>query len=166
MAPDDLFRYDGYVIDSGTRLRHCHYATAQPDFTERFTFESAATGPAPLSQAAVRLLYLVAGVSYYKTTAAPVIDLGDLATSSLERSFLIELLHTRSGRIRLPQRHRPVGTCRSLVPTGSEPPSPAYEPERGRPLIPFGGGIDSIVTVDALSLDHPEAALCVVNPTR
>ena len=41
---------------------------------------------------------------------------------------------------------------------------PTYEPERGRPLIPFGGGIDSIVTVDALSLDHHDATLCVVNP--
>jgi hypothetical protein len=34
----------------------------------------------------------------------------------------------------------------------------------GRPLIPFGGGIDSIVTVAALAADHPEAALFVMHP--
>ena len=40
----------------------------------------------------------------------------------------------------------------------------AYEPDPGRPLIPFGGGIDSIVTVASLAADHPDAALCVVEP--
>ena len=39
-----------------------------------------------------------------------------------------------------------------------------YEPVPGRPLIPFGGGIDSIVTVASLVADHPDAALCVVEP--
>ena len=39
-----------------------------------------------------------------------------------------------------------------------------YVPGPGRPLIPFGGGIDSIVTVESLSGDHPGAALCVVDP--
>ena len=39
-----------------------------------------------------------------------------------------------------------------------------YDPAPGRPLIPFGGGIDSIVTVAALAADHPEAALFVVQP--
>ena len=39
-----------------------------------------------------------------------------------------------------------------------------FDPAPGRPLIPFGGGIDSIVTVAALAPDHPDAALCVVEP--
>ena len=38
--------------------------------------------------AAVRILYLLAGVSYYKTSAAPLIDLGDLPTTAPERDFL------------------------------------------------------------------------------
>ncbi len=46
------------------------------------------------------------------------------------------------------------------APTGAVP----YEPEPGRPLIPFGGGIDSIVTVESLSGDHPQSALFVVHP--
>ena len=39
-----------------------------------------------------------------------------------------------------------------------------YDPEAGRPLIPFGGGIDSIVTVESIAPDHPGAALCIVAP--
>ena len=38
--------------------------------------------------AAVRILYLLAGVSYYKTSAAPLIDLGQLPTTATERDFL------------------------------------------------------------------------------
>ena len=49
---------------------------------------------------------------------------------------------------------------RTRAPTTPVP----FEPEPGRPLIPFGGGIDSIVTVAAVTPDHPDAALCVVAP--
>ncbi len=163
MAPDNPFRYDGYVIDSARNSVICRYATAEQTFTERFTFERGGEWAGPAVEAAVRLLYLVAGVSYYKTTAAPVIDLGDLATSSLERSFLVEYYRHGLGEFAY-RNDLDLRDLRVTGPDRSEPPVPAYEPERGRPLIPFGGGIDSIVTVDALSLDHPEAALCVVNP--
>ncbi len=49
-------------------------------------------------------------------------------------------------------------------PEAAAAPPAAFDPEPGRPLIPFGGGIDSIVTVEALAGDHPDAALCVVEP--
>ncbi len=163
MPPDDLFRYDGYVIDPADNSVTCHYATSQQTFTERFTFERGGEWADPAVQAAVRLLYLVAGVSYYKTTAAPIIDLGYLATSSLERSFLIEYYTHGLGEFAY-RNHIDLGDLRVTGPDRSEPPPPTYEPERGRPLIPFGGGIDSIVTVNALSQEHHDAALCVVNP--
>ena len=35
-----------------------------------------------------RLVFLLAGVSYYKTAAPPVIDLGDTAVTDAERAFL------------------------------------------------------------------------------
>jgi hypothetical protein len=41
---------------------------------------------------------------------------------------------------------------------------PDYVPDPMRPLIPFGGGIDSIVTVAWLARHAPDAALCVVHP--
>ena len=39
----------------------------------------------PAAQAAARIVYLLAGVSYYKTAAPPVIDLGDTALTGRER---------------------------------------------------------------------------------
>ena len=38
-------------------------------------------------------------------------------------------------------------------------------PGRG-PLVPFGGGIDSIVTVDAIAAEHRDTALFVLHPPR
>ncbi len=163
MALDDIFRYDEYVIDPARDAVLCRYAAGEHVFTERFTFSSGGDWADPAVRAAARLLYLVAGVSYYKTTAAPVIDLGDLATTSLERSFLTEyFVH---GLAEFAFRNGiDLGGLRVVGPDLADPPTPAYAPRPGRPLIPFGGGIDSIVTVDALSLDHPDAALCVVHP--
>ena len=163
MTSDDLFRYDGYVMDPSNNSVTCHYATAEHSFTERFTFETGGSWADPAVEAAARLLFLVAGVSYYKTTAAPVIDLGALPTSPLERSFLLE--YYTNGLAEFAYRNEiDLGDLRVIGPDRSDPHPPLYEPERGRPLIPFGGGIDSIVTVDGLSSDHPSAALCVVNP--
>ena len=78
MAPDDLFRYDEYVIDPARHTVTCRYATMNTSSPSDSPSRRAATGHDPAVRPP-RLLFLVAGVSYYKTTAAPVIDLGDLA---------------------------------------------------------------------------------------
>ena len=44
----------------------------------------------PAARAAARIVYLLAGVSYYKTAAPPVIDLGGTALTERERAFLRE----------------------------------------------------------------------------
>jgi hypothetical protein len=49
-------------------------------------------------------------------------------------------------------------------PDAEATPLVPYAPEGDRPLIPFGGGIDSIVTADTVSREHPEASLFVVHP--
>ena len=73
------------------------------------------------------------------------------AVTATERAFLRELLPRRARRVRLPQRPRPDGPADRRAASWSatragrlRPPTP------GRPLIPFGGGIDSIVTVELL----------------
>ena len=58
-------------------------------------------------------------------------------------------------------RSSPTATASICAACGWRAPTPAtaapvaYEPEPGRPLIPFGGGIDSIVTVAALAAGPP-----------
>ncbi len=88
MPPPDRFRYDGYAIDTADAAVVCHYATGDQTFTERFAFEGGSDWNDPAVQAAVRILYLLAGVSYYKTSAAGLIDLGNLPTTAPERDFL------------------------------------------------------------------------------
>ena len=163
MPAHDQFRYDGFAIDPASSVLTCDYSTATRSFTERFTFERGGDWEDPAVRAAARLLYLLAGVSYYKTTAAPLIDLGDLPTTPDERAFLagyyVDGLAEFAYRNGLDLRGLRV-TGPDAVPAASVP----YDPEPGRPLIPFGGGIDSIVTVESIAPDHPEAALCIVAP--
>ena len=71
MPPPDRFRYDGYAIDPADSVVVCRYATDAHVFTERFAFEHGGDWDDPAVVAAVRILYLLAGVSYYKTSAAP-----------------------------------------------------------------------------------------------
>ena len=163
MPPSDRFRYDGFAIDPVESTVVCRYRTGSHIFTERFAFASGGDWDDPAVVAAVRILYLLAGVSYYKTTAAPLIDLGELSTTAAERDFLHDFYVHGLGEF----AYRNELDLRGLRVEGPDAGSVvplAYSPEPDRPLIPFGGGIDSIVTVAALSADHPGAALCVVEP--
>src|SRR6516164_5219605 len=168
MTPPDQFRYDGYTIDRAAGRVRCAYSTATHTFTEELGFVPSgsaeeASWDDPAAEAAVRLLFLLAGVSYYKTSAAAVVDLGDHATTPDERAFLktflVEGLGEFAYRNGLDLRGIAV-TGPDAVAAGSVP----YEPLPDRPLIPFGGGIDSIVTVDAVARAHPAASLCIVHP--
>jgi hypothetical protein len=163
MPPPDRFRYDGFAIDQAESVVQCRYRAGDHTFTERFTFVGGGEWDDPAVVAAVRLLTLVAGVSYYKTTAAPLIDLGDLPTTAAERSFLRTFYVNGLGEFAY-RNGLDLRGLRVEGPDAGGGAPPAYAPEPGRPLIPFGGGIDSIVTVAALASDHPDAALCVVEP--
>ena len=163
MPPPDRFRYDGYSIDPADSVVVCRYATGAHVFTERFAFDHGGDWDDPAVVSAVRILYLLAGVSYYKTSAAPLIDLGEMQTTAAERDFLHSFFANGLGEF----SYRNGLDLRGLRLEGPDAGavSPAgYEPDPDRPLIPFGGGIDSIVTVASLVPDHPGAALCVVEP--
>jgi UDP-N-acetyl-alpha-D-muramoyl-L-alanyl-L-glutamate epimerase len=163
MPPPDRFRYDGYTIDTADSAVVCHYAAGDQTFTERFGFESGGDWADPAVLAAVRILYLLAGVSYYKTSAASVIDLGELPTAVQERDFLRTFYANGLGEFAY-RNGLDLGGLRVEGPDAGSIAPAAFAPAPGRPLIPFGGGIDSIVTVAALAPNHPDAALCIVEP--
>ncbi len=163
MPPHDRFHYDGFAIDAAGSVVTCSYSTGGHTFNERFAFASQGDWADPAVVAAVRILYLLAGVSYYKTSAAPLIDLGDLPTTAAERDFVHGFYVNGLGEF----AYRNGLDLRGVRVEGPDavaaPPAP-YAPDPGRPLIPFGGGIDPIVTVTSLAGDHPDATLCVVEP--
>lgn len=168
MPSHDRFRYDGFALDPATSSLTCRYSTGSHRFTERFTFDvDIAPGDAAWDDdatvAAARLLYLLAGVSYYKTSAAPRIELGDLPTTWRERAFLRRYYVEGLAEFAL-RNGVDLGGVTLEGPDVAPAGAADYLPEPGRPLIPFGGGIDSIVTADGLAGRHRGAALFVVSP--
>jgi hypothetical protein len=159
----ERFRYDGYTVDPVRGEVRCTYSTGDHTFTERYVFGPQGDWNAPAVDAAVRILFLLAGVSYYKTTAAEVVDLGTTSTTPDERAFLATYYVNGLGEFAY-RNGIDLQGLRVIGPDAPAAPLPGYVPEPMRPLIPFGGGIDSIVTVAGLTRHVPNAALCVVHP--
>jgi hypothetical protein len=157
------FRYDGYTIDPVRGEVSCTYSTGEHSFTEHYVFGPKGDWHSPAVKAAVRILFLLAGVSYYKTTAAEVIDLGALTSTAEERAFLTT--YYVNGLAEFAYRNGiDLGGLAVIGPDAAPEAPLEYIPDPMRPLIPFGGGIDSIVTVAWLSRQVSDAALCVVHP--
>jgi UDP-N-acetyl-alpha-D-muramoyl-L-alanyl-L-glutamate epimerase len=144
------FRYESFGLDPARGLLSCRYSLGDRRFEERVTFDPDGRWDDPATTAAARLVFLLAGVSYYKTAAPPVIDLGETAVTDAERRFLrafyidgLGEFAYRNGldltglRIEGPARPSAVG-----ISAGTTSVKPVA------PLVPFGGGIDSIVTVE------------------
>ncbi|MDA8358633.1 MAG: endonuclease domain-containing protein [Actinomycetota bacterium] len=162
-ASADRFVYDRFEVDPGPGTLVCHYRLGRRRFKEQFTF-----GPggdwSPAALAAARIVFLLAGVSYYKTSAPALIDLGELATTADERRFLRRFYV--EGLAEFSYRNDVDLTGLEVRGPDLGSPEPAgYRGEPGRPLVPFGGGIDSIVTSEIVSGEHPGATLFVVNRT-
>jgi len=158
------YSYQGFDLDPSRGLLTCRYEAGGREFAERVGFDPGGRWDAPGVRAAARLVFLLAGVSYYKTTAAPVIDLGETAVTSAERDFLRSFYLDGLGEFAFRNGLDLSGL--EIVGPVSDEPAPAAGPApgaggRGRPLVPFGGGIDSIVTVEMVR-DRAAAALFIM----
>ena len=195
----EVFRYESFTIDAAQGLLTCRYSVDDRHFTERVTLAPDPRWDTPAAQAAARLVFLLAGVSYYKTAAPPVIDLGSTALTSTEHAFLrdfyqeglaefayrnaVDLSTLRIGEIHsgttasgaaqprsrgrgaVGPRPRDVtaGTAtRGPGGFGGSSPRASTSPPASRALVPFGGGIDSIVTVEMVRR-RADVALFVVS---
>jgi UDP-N-acetyl-alpha-D-muramoyl-L-alanyl-L-glutamate epimerase len=162
-----VFRYEGFTTDAERGLLTCRYSLDGREFAERVSLAPGPEWDSPAAQAAARLVYLLAGVSYYKTAAPPVIDLGAEALTERERAFLREFYLSGLGEyayrngldlgdLRIEAKAGPAAA-------GAPGPAPAPAARDLRPLIPFGGGIDSIVTVEGVRQRTDDIALFVVS---
>lgn len=167
MNSPQRFRYQGYELHPRRGLLECRYELGDCGFTETVTFSPEGAWELPAVQAAARLIFLLAGVSYYKTAAPPVIDLGQSAVTETERAFLTDFYIHGLGEF---------AHVNGLDLTGLriEGPDLAGAGQAGgaadqataggpvRPLVPFGGGIDSIVTTE-LVRRRGDAALFILS---
>jgi hypothetical protein len=164
-----VFRYEGFAVDAERGLLTCRYSLDGREFAERVSLAPGPGWDTAAARAAARLVYLLAGVSYYKTAAPPVIDLGDIALTGRERAFLREFYLSGLGEYAY-RNGLDLSDLRIEAPTPAAPaapadtaPSPAPAARDLRPLVPFGGGIDSIVTVEGVRQRTGDIALFVVN---
>lgn len=155
MSAPAPFRYLTYRLDPDRSLLSCRYSLGDRQFEERISFPGGGRWDNPAVAQAARLVFLLAGVSYYKTTAPPVIDLGDHAVTDAERRFLRSFYLDGLGEFAY-RNGLDLSGLRLDGPRldGPRLDAPAIQPggwraaELVRPLIPFGGGIDSVVTVE------------------
>jgi UDP-N-acetyl-alpha-D-muramoyl-L-alanyl-L-glutamate epimerase len=155
-APPAPFRYESFELDPAAGLLTCRYSLGDRQFAERVSFDPAGRWDDPRAAEAARLVFLLAGVSYYKTAAPPVIDLGDTAVTDAERRFLRSFY--LDGLAEFGYRNGlDLSGLRIEGPARAEAPRQAAQAGQAgdwrsaspvRPLVPFGGGIDSIVTVE------------------
>jgi hypothetical protein len=143
-----------------------------PELIERVRLPEAPAVPEarePALRAALRVLHLIAGVSYYKAGVPPeiAVDDGPLDATTAD---LLEAVYEHglgefawqnrielAGKIRFPRAAGPVGTSIRA----------ALKAEGGRTrrtLVPIGGGKDSLVTVETLrAAGEPMTAVWIGN---
>ncbi|HXL94426.1 MAG TPA: hypothetical protein VN969_36300 [Streptosporangiaceae bacterium] len=145
----EVFRYESFVTDAANGLLTCTYSLDGHEFTERVTLPPGPRWDTPAAQAAARLVFLLAGVSYYKTAAPPVIDLGTTSLTPNEQRFLHA--YYVNGLAEFAYRNGLTLDPRMITDT-SDPIRVETIRDHGgrRALVPFGGGIDSIVTVEGV----------------
>jgi len=148
---------DGYDIADGVfRAHYTLRANTSGDgrgdvsFTEVVDF-SGALGDRRPDDRLLGLLALTCSPSYYKAAAPPRIEIA-FPTHGFERSYLGELVAGGLGefayRNSLPEALTPEVTGSDAAPasTGED----AWDPD-AEPLVPVGGGKDSVVSVEALT---------------
>jgi hypothetical protein len=159
-----VFRYESYTTDADLGTVTCRYRLDGREFAERVTLAPGPRWRTGEAQAAARLLFLLAGVSYYKTAAPPVIDLGRTAITDAEhdllREFYLQGLAEFAYRNELDLTPLRIEAPRAED-AEAEDRTSASEPG-ANVLVPFGGGIDSIVTVEHIR-QRADTVLFVVN---
>ena len=157
-----VFRYRDYATDAERGVLSLRYELDGREFTERVTLLPGARWHTEEALAAARLVFLLSGVSYYKTAAPPVIDFGETALTGTEEAFLREFY--LQGLAEFAYRNSLDLTPLSLQTQRApdRPPTPPAPSSPKRALVPFGGGIDSIVTVEQVR-QQADVALFVVS---
>jgi hypothetical protein len=157
-----VFRYRDYAVDAERGVLSLRYELDGREFTERVTLPPGARWHTDEARAAARLVFLLSGVSYYKTAAPPVIDVGETALTRTEEAFLREFY--LQGLAEFAYRNNLDLTSLSLHAQRApdQPASPPTPAGPKRALVPFGGGIDSIVTVEQVR-QQADVALFVVS---
>ncbi|MGH9019776.1 MAG: hypothetical protein ACRDV0_02010, partial [Acidimicrobiales bacterium] len=151
------FRYAGLDVTRDALVGH--YDLDGRAFSESVTFDVDGDLRAPAARAIAYLWYLVAGLSYYKLGAPATVDLGATEVGPRGRDLLAAALVDGLGEFAF--RNGLVLDDVELT-GGAEPARTSGDADPGRVLVPFGGGIDSLVALESLA--PVDQALFIVSP--
>ena len=155
------FVYDSFELDLAVGTLTCHYRLDDMAFVERLRFAPAIGAHPAAAERAARLVFLLAGISYYKAAAPPRIEFGPHSLTEAEaamlKAFYIDGLGEYAYRNQLDLRDLTFSYL------SAEPAPVTIAARAHQPLVPFGGGIDSIVTLEAVRERHTETALFVLS---
>jgi UDP-N-acetyl-alpha-D-muramoyl-L-alanyl-L-glutamate epimerase len=156
----EVFRYVDLEVEK-TTLR-ATYELDGRTFVETVTFEGLDSLEAPATRAVAQLWFLIAGLSYYKAGAARRVDFDATPIGSKARALLKAAL--RDGLAEFSYKND-LMLDDVVVSGGTEaiPVEGHFDPQRV--IVPFGGGIDSVVTIATLS-PKLERTLFVVSPPQ
>jgi len=157
----------GYRLSGGS--------SPEIDFTERVRFPVPEAEPGEQRRAAfhavLRLLHAVAGVSYFKAAAPPVVDLGSTRFTSAELAYL-EAVYRHGLREFAYSNDLPAVLHTRFTAAAGQPltdPDAAvadWYSIKDRPLVPCGGGKDSIVSTEAMISAGRDPIAFAVNPNH
>jgi hypothetical protein len=160
LARASTFAYGAVELDVEARRLRCTYRLDDATFVETATFDATVDLAAPGVAAVATLYHLLAGLSYYKCGAARTVDLGEVPAGPATRALLAASIVDGLGEY----AYRHGLDLRDVVLEGGAPPLRATVPGGpAGPLVPFGGGMDSIVVATA-ARRAGGAALFVVGP--
>jgi len=158
MGNATTFTYDALTIDVATASITCRYLVDNEAFVEVATIPGGDLDATGVAQAAW-WYFLLAGVSYYKVNPALNVVIACGVSSDAERLFLGQFLIEGLGEFAL-RNGIDITALRVRGSDGTIESSAPIDAD-GKVLIPFGGGLDSIVTVHELARLTERAALFV-----
>lgn len=163
------FRYTSYSIDYAKGNVELGYELAGDGpkfgFTERVELGPSTTAAVPEQafDAVVRLLWLAAGLSYYKAAAPPTVEIAGGLTAA-EQRFLATLIRHGLGEFAYVNDLEAALEPTIVTPVIQAPADPlGWSVDASRSLVAVGGGKDSIVTADALVGAGLDVTLFAVN---
>ncbi len=158
LSTETVFTYDNFVASDSTL--HCNYSGGGYNFVERFEIDG--SWDTERMQEIARLIFLLAGISYYKAFASETIDLGQTPVRDGEKDFLA--FYYVGGLGEYSYKNNISFDKLEIVGGVDAAPVPAAQTTEAVPLVPFGGGIDSIVTIELVKKTFSNPRLFVMSP--
>jgi hypothetical protein len=155
----DLFRYVNLEIDESS-LRGTYELDGRV-FVETVVFEGVGALDTPAVRAVAELWFLMAGLSYYKAGAARRVDVGASPLGVAGARLLAAALREGLGEFAY---RNDLSLDDVIISGGSDVVATSVTLDPERVLVPFGGGIDSVVTTATLA-DHLDQTLFIVSPS-